>query len=331
MDDFPSFLLHGAVGLGIWDALSTAASAMLCEQTPPTAILDPTDRNIHACGQCAACRLVHAGTHPDLMVLAPEAMAPELGLAIAGGAESATSGEKRSPSKDISIDAIRQLVDWAHGTSHRGGLKVALIYPLDAMAPPAANALLKILEEPSATLYFLTGTHHLHRILPTLRSRCRLKPMPRLGQDEALRILQERGVADPKGVANWCRNAVHGADPGGGLDWVRNLLGVLTTSGKDPQCVDAIGTLPPLPIAITALQKLNADLLRTQFGQRPIYLPADAAALAGLGKRAGAARLHDFWKRLAKYGGSAHFPLHAGLTADALILEFKQLFPRSAH
>ena len=331
MDDFPSFLLHGAVGLGIWDALFTTASAMLCEQTSPTEILDPTGRNIRACGQCAACRLVRAGTHPDLLALVPEALAPELGLTIAEGAESAASGEKRSPSKDISIDAIRQLVDWAHGTSHRGGLKVALIYPLDAMAPPAANALLKTLEEPSANLYFLTGTHHLDRILPTLRSRCRLKPMPRLEQDEALRILRERGVEDPKGVANWCRNTVHGADPGGGLDWVRNLLGALTTSGKHSRCVDAIGAPPSLPIAITALQKLNADMLRTQFGQRPMYLPADAAALAGLGKQAGAVRLQDFWKRLAEYRGSAHFPLHAGLTIDALILEFKQLFPRSAH
>ena len=155
--------------------------------------------------------------------------------------------------------------------------------------------------------------------------------MPRLGQDEALRILQERGVADPKDVANWCRNAVHGADPDGGLDWVRNLLRVLITQGKDDRHVDPIGTPPPLHIAIAALQKLNADMLRTQFGQRPMYLPTEAPAVAGLGRQAGAARLQSFWQRLAEYSGTAHFPLHAGLTADALILEFKQLFPRSAH
>ena len=331
MDDFQPLLLHGAAGLGIWNALFTAASAMLCEQASSAELPDPTDRNLRACGECAACRLVRAGTHPDLMALVPEAMASELGLNIAEGAESSTSGEKRSPSKDIPIDAIRQLVDWAHGTSHRGGLKVAVVYPLDALAPPAANALLKTLEEPAPSLYFLTGTHHLDRILPTLRSRCRLKPMPRLGQNEALRILRERGVADPKDVANWCRNAVHGADPDGGLAWARHLLSALPIQGKTQGHAGPIGAPPALPIAVAALQKLNADMLRTQFGQQPLYLPTEAPTLATLGRQAGVVRLQSFWRRLVEYSGTAHFPLHAGLTADALTLEFKQLFRWSAH
>lgn len=331
MDNFPAILLHGAVGLGIWDALFDTASAVLCEQVSIAENIDPTAHKARACGVCAACHLVRAGTHPDLMVLAPDALVPELGLNAPEVAESAPSGDKRSLGKDIAIDAIRNLVAWAHGTSHRGGLKVAVVYPLDAMAPPAANALLKTLEEPPAKLYFLTGTHHLDRVLPTLRSRCRLKPMPRPEHEEALRMLREQGVANPHDAADWCRNAVYGTAPGEGLDWARKLLTALARPVRDHRQTGVGVTPPAMPVAIAALQKLNVDMLRTQFGMPPIYLPTEAPSLGALGAQAGVGRLQNFWLRLAEYSGTSSFPLHAGLTADALILEFNQLFTWSAH
>ena len=273
---------------------------------------------------------MQAGTHPDLMRLMPEALALELGLSPAAEVESTSSSDKRNPSKDISIDAVRNLVDWTHTTSHRGGLKVAVIYPLDAMAAPAANALLKTLEEPPFNIYFLTGTHRLDRVLPTLRSRCRLLPMPRPIESQALQALQVRGIAQPEQVAQWCRHAIHDAEPARGMDWARSLLHSMA-AGQGTETTAACGPTPPMPVAVAALQKLCMDTMRAEWKQQAVYLPADQAALERLASRTHAPNLLAFWRRLADYSRTASFPLHAGLTADALVLEFRQSLTRSAH
>jgi DNA polymerase-3 subunit delta' len=277
---------------------------------------------------------MQAGTHPDLKRLLPEALALELGLGpateVEGTGSNTSSSEKRNPSKDISIDAVRSLVDWTHTTSHRGGLKVAVIYPLDAMAAPAANALLKTLEEPPLNLYYLTGTNRLDRVLPTLRSRCRLLPMPRPIKSQALGALQARGIAQPEQVAQWCRHAIHDAEPARGMDWARGLLHNMAT-GQGTATVAACGPTPPMPVAVAALQKLCMDTMRAELKQQAVYLPADQAALERFATMTHVPNLLAFWRRLADYNSTASFPLHAGLTAEALVLEFKQLLTRSAH
>jgi DNA polymerase III gamma/tau subunit len=69
----------------------------------------------------------------------------------------------------IVIDQIRSIIDFAYTSSHNGGAKVILI--ADAMNTAASNALLKILEEPPANVYFLLLNMQ-HNILPTIYSRC---------------------------------------------------------------------------------------------------------------------------------------------------------------
>ncbi|MHB1667517.1 DNA polymerase III subunit delta' [Thiomonas sp.] len=333
MQDFPALLLHGATGIGVWDALDSTAATLLCESPMPAKATSPIPLPgfaHQACGQCPACRLRQAGTHPDLKRLLPEALALELGMGQAADTEEATSAEKRNPSKDISIDAVRSLVDWSHTTSHRGGFKVAVVYPLDAMGAPAANSLLKTLEEPPPSLYFLTGTHRLDRVLPTLRSRCQLQAMPRPQAVDALRALQAREIAQPEQVAHWCHHAVYEPEPASGMDWARSLLQTVT-AGQGASAASAAGSTPQMPVAVAALQKLCVDMMRTQFRQQPLYLPADQSVLGRLASIASAPRLLAFWQRLGDYSRTATFPLHANLTAEALILEFKQLFTRSAH
>ncbi|MGB2271827.1 MAG: hypothetical protein ACPH15_02290, partial [Pseudomonadales bacterium] len=57
-------------------------------------------------------------------------------------------------------------------TAQQGGNKVCVISPAEQMNENAANALLKILEEPPANTYFLLVAHHASKILPTIISRC---------------------------------------------------------------------------------------------------------------------------------------------------------------
>ena len=65
-----ALLLYGPRGVGQFELAVTLAQAWLCEGASGTA---------RPCGQCASCRLVQARTHPDLLVLLPEAMREPLG------------------------------------------------------------------------------------------------------------------------------------------------------------------------------------------------------------------------------------------------------------
>ena len=331
--DIQAVLLHGATGLGIWEALYDAARAALCEAPVAAASLQLgvwQDADSKACGHCAACRLMAAGTHPDLMVLVPDALLAELGVGTQESTEVPVASEKRAPSKEIGIDAIRGLVEWAHGTSHRGGSKVAVIYPLEAMALPAANAMLKTLEEPPPRLYFYMGTHRQDRVLPTIRSRCRLMTMPRPGRAEAVQHLQSQKFANAEQVADWCRNAVHDIEPQRGMEWASQMLAA-AVSGQGTVTAGEAGPVPVMPAAVAALQKISVDLMRVGLGLDPLYMPREKAALEQLAAMAEARPLQVFWQRLTTLSSTASFPLHAALASESLVLEFKQLFMRSAH
>src|SRR5690349_838921 len=92
-------LLHGPRGVGQWSLALTLAQAWLCE-ADSTAAARP-------CGQCASCRLVQARSHPDLLVLLPEALQASLGwVPDDGTGEGAESGasKTRQPSKEIKVD-----------------------------------------------------------------------------------------------------------------------------------------------------------------------------------------------------------------------------------
>lgn len=75
--------------------------------------------------------------------------------------------------KQIVIDDIRDMADFFHLSATDGGRRVVLIDPVDEMNPNAANALLKMLEEPPARTTLLLICHQPSRLLPTIRSRCR--------------------------------------------------------------------------------------------------------------------------------------------------------------
>jgi DNA polymerase III subunit delta' len=79
----------------------------------------------------------------------------------------------------ISIEQVREAIDALTLTAHGGGAKVVIVEPADALTTPAANALLKTLEEPSDNTYLLLVCHELGRIPATIRSRCQRLSVPR--------------------------------------------------------------------------------------------------------------------------------------------------------
>lgn len=134
-----ALLLHAQHGSG--DAsLSYALSRWLMCRQPDGS---------KSCGQCHSCRLMVAGNHPDYYQPEPEKGRLSLG-----------------------VDSVRQIIDSLYGHAHQGGAKVVWLASSELLTEPAANALLKTLEEPPENTYFLLGCREPSRLLATLRSRC---------------------------------------------------------------------------------------------------------------------------------------------------------------
>jgi DNA polymerase-3 subunit delta' len=111
-----AILIQGPHGIGKAAFAQTLAQALLCESPEPSGA---------ACGRCAACHWLEAGTHPDYRQIEPES------LAEADTEEQ--GGDKKKASLQITIEQIRALPEFIGISSHRGGPKVVLIHPAEAL------------------------------------------------------------------------------------------------------------------------------------------------------------------------------------------------------
>jgi len=97
--------------------------------------------------------------------------------------------EDKKPDSVITVKRIRALKNFFQLSATDGGRRVVIIDAADEMNPQAANALLKLLEEPPADAVLLLISHQPSRLLPTIRSRCRDLRCATLGpQDMALAL-----------------------------------------------------------------------------------------------------------------------------------------------
>ena len=102
-------------------------------------------------------------------------------------------------SQVISVDQVRKMKSFFALSAADGGRRTAIIDSLDEMNPNAANALLKLLEEPPANVTLLLIAHQPARLLPTIRSRCREVRLQPLGaQDLADALTQAGGEVAPE-------------------------------------------------------------------------------------------------------------------------------------
>lgn len=101
-------------------------------------------------------KLMGAGSHPDFRRL-----------------ERQVNDKTGSLARNITVDQVRLLRTLMSTATAMGGRRAILIDGIDDMERGAANALLKMLEEPPAGTIFLLVSHQPGRLLPTIRSRCR--------------------------------------------------------------------------------------------------------------------------------------------------------------
>jgi DNA polymerase III subunit delta' len=161
-----AYLFEGPGGVGKRLAAYGIAQVLVCEQPKTT----------EACGECRSCIRVHrayennSAEHPDVIRLA------------IGAYEPAAIGRKTPESTEISIDQIRTMVlaRSAFGPVE-GRAKIFILDGAEKLSIGAANALLKILEEPEARTRFLLLSARSKSLLPTIRSRTlavRFRPLP---------------------------------------------------------------------------------------------------------------------------------------------------------
>jgi DNA polymerase-3 subunit delta' len=105
-----------------------------------------------------------------------------------------TVNEKTGKLRDvISVEDIRSLAGFFQLSAADGGRRVVIVDTADDMNPQAANALLKMLEEPPARATLFLISHQPSALLPTIRSRCRILRLDRLAPDDIGRALVQAG------------------------------------------------------------------------------------------------------------------------------------------
>ena len=153
------WLISGPEGVGKALFAAKAALRILADGAgPPVSApgLDVPDSHPIA-------KLVEAGSHPDLMRL--ERLTKDSGTELA---------------RSITVDQVRSLQRLFSTTPSLSPWRVVIIDAIDDLERPAANALLKNLEEPPSNSVFLLVSHSPERLLPTIRARCRQLRLSRL-------------------------------------------------------------------------------------------------------------------------------------------------------
>jgi len=165
-----ALLFSGPPGAPMGDAATVLACALNCKHG--------------ACGECDACAKILQGIHPDVVTLVREGAA-----------------------MIVPIERVREQVIGRIGLPpHEADVRVFVVEEATAMAPPAANALLKTLEEPPARTMFVLCTTAPEQLLPTIRSRCQ---RVRFGSGE----LAAEGERSERIAALGAELAAGGGDP----------------------------------------------------------------------------------------------------------------------
>jgi len=165
-----AWLLAGPKGVGKATFAREAATRVLADAAGPAVdapgLETPPDHRIS--------KLVEAGSHPDLRWL--ERLANE---------------KTGNLVRNITIDQVRALGDLFDLTPALSSWRVVIIDSMDDLEKGAANALLKMLEEPPANCLFLLVAHAPGRLLPTIRSRCRRLDFQPLDDEAMTSVLSQ--------------------------------------------------------------------------------------------------------------------------------------------
>lgn len=156
------YLFSGEEGIGKSLAAKEFAKALICREVEND-----------SCGQCAACRRIDSGLHPDMHII---------------------GGEERQ----IKIDQVREIEEKLNVKSFEGGIKAVMVLRAETMNPAASNAFLKTLEEPPEESVLILVSSRPDLLPDTILSRAQRIRFYPLARADIERILRERMEPDPE-------------------------------------------------------------------------------------------------------------------------------------
>ena len=302
-----ALLLAGPRGVGKGALAQAWAQALLCEAPQPDGA---------ACGSCAACHWFETGGHPDFRLVTLQEKAGK-------------EGETRMATA-IEVDQAREAVDFVQLSTYRAGFRVVLVDPADSLNLAAANALLKVLEEPPLNTVFVLVSDQPRRLLPTIRSRCTRLDIGLPPVELAQQWLVGQGVEDASNLL-----ALSGGTPldarrwseGGELDERRAVLeGLARPDQVDPVTLgERWKAVSPQTWHNVAFKWLG-DLLAVKLQGKVQFNRDFAEVLARLGNKADLGKLLALARVQANEGRILAHPLNRALQLEAWLIQYRHLF-----
>lgn len=285
-----SWLVTGARGIGkatcVYSIVRRVLALTSREQSLPENV---SERFIHRIGE---------GGHSDLKIVEVE------------------------DGKEITVDKIRNIKEFMHLTAAESAWRVAVIDGAEAMNASAANALLKLLEEPPAGVLLFLISHSPGRLLPTIRSRCRKLAFMAVSESDFSAVLRNSDLDIPPASIP-ALYAISRGSPGvaiklhlaGGVELYEEMTAILKTYPD-----------MPIPMQLRWAEKASSRQNKENWeAARHIFMHvAHRLAMAGhfsdaetpLYSRLAAAMPLDYWAALWEKMGA--------LLADNDILHFDQ-------
>jgi DNA polymerase-3 subunit delta' len=210
-----AWMIGGPKGIGKATLAYRFARFVLAHPDPAAADVAAA-RDLAIPADHPAFRKVAARAHPNLLVM-----------------ERPWDEEKKRFRTELTVPEIRRTVSFFGSTAGEAGWRVAIVDPADDMNLSAANALLKVLEEPPPRALFLIVSHAPGRALATIRSRCRRLDLMPLAPAAIAAALSRRETAEEADIdlaaalaEGSLRRAIFLLD-GGGIDAYRRLTRLL--------------------------------------------------------------------------------------------------------
>lgn len=305
-----ALLFRGPRGIGKRHLAKLFGRALLCEAPQPSGF---------PCQACLACRWTERGTHPDLRIVEPDVWSE-----FEEEVEAKPASKTKAPSTQLRIAQIRALQDWVVMSSHRNGLRVALLAPAEAMNHSTANALLKTLEEPPPRTLIMLVTNDASKLLPTIISRCQRVDLSLPELASAAAWLAKQGLeAAPAHLA---------LASGAPLDALENparrevgveLVKALEAHFAQPLALAAAVKDLPVMQVVDLLQKWAFDLLASSLGMAPRYYIDHRDRLSKAASHLDQMKLLAWTRELGEARALASHPLNARLVFEQLFQGYR--------